>query len=75
MPRLLHMVDIAWNLTEPVQTMMRVTEAERAALERDHVQLLDAFLARDVERLQRLATEHHERLTRAIARIPSDDTE
>lgn len=75
MPRLLHMVDIAWNLTEPVQTMMRVTDGERAALELDHVELLEAFLDRDVDRLQRLATEHHQRLTQAISRIPIDDPE
>lgn len=70
MPRLLHMLDIAWNLTEPVQTMMRATEAERVAMQQDHEEMLEAFTARDVERMVAAARAHHERLTACIARLP-----
>ena len=52
MPRLLHMLDIAWNLTEPVQTMMRTTEEDRAGMREDHQLMLDAFVARDAEAAQ-----------------------
>lgn len=68
MPRLLHMLDVAWNLTEPVQTMMRVTPTERAAMQQDHEEMLDAFTTRDVERMVAAARTHHERLTACIAR-------
>lgn len=69
MPRLLHMLDIAWNLTEPVQTMMRTTEQDRAGMREDHRRMLDAFVARDAEALKAVAEAHHDRLTACIARI------
>jgi DNA-binding GntR family transcriptional regulator len=69
MPRLLHMLEIAWNLTEPVQTMMRVTEAEREEMRADHQTMLDAFVARDAARLREASRQHHERLTACIARL------
>ena len=69
MPRLLHMLDIAWNLTEPVQTMMRTTEEDRAGMREDHQQMLDAFVARDADTLKAVAESHHDRLTACIARI------
>ena len=69
MPRLLHMLDIAWNLTEPVQTMMRTSEADRAGMREDHRLMLDAFVARDAESLKAVAEAHHDRLTACIARI------
>jgi DNA-binding GntR family transcriptional regulator len=69
MPRLLHMLDIAWNLTEPVQTMMRTTEEDRAEMREDHQQMLDAFVARDAETLKAVAEAHHDRLTACIARL------
>jgi DNA-binding GntR family transcriptional regulator len=69
MPRLLHMLDIAWNLTEPVQTMMRTTEEDRAGMREDHQLMLDAFVARDADALRSAADAHHERLTACIARI------
>ena len=69
MPRLLHMLDIAWNLTEPVQTMMRTTEEDRAGMRADHQLMLDAFVARDAETLKAVAEAHHDRLTACIARI------
>ena len=63
------MLEIAWNLTEPVQTMMRVTEEERVQMQGDHEQMLEAFVSRDAERLTSLAETHHARLTACIARI------
>jgi len=69
MPRLLHMLDIAWNLTEPVQTMMRTTEEDRAGMREDHQLMLDAFVARDADALKSAADAHHDRLTACIARI------
>ncbi|WP_406829378.1 GntR family transcriptional regulator [Pedococcus sp. KACC 23699] len=72
MPRLLHMLDIAWNLTEPVQTMMRVTEDEREEMRADHQAMLDAFSARDAARLREVSEEHHARLTACISRLGDD---
>ncbi|WP_270887173.1 GntR family transcriptional regulator [Pedococcus sp. 5OH_020] len=69
MPRLLHMLDIAWNLTEPFQTMMQLTEDERAELRADHEAMLAAFTARDAERLRAVSGEHHDRLAACIARL------
>lgn len=69
MPRLLHMLEIAWNLTEPVQTMMRVSEQERADFRADHQEMLDAFVAGDSERLHLAASVHHQRLTACIERM------
>jgi DNA-binding GntR family transcriptional regulator len=70
MPRLLHMISIAWNLTEPVQTMMRLTAQERVDMQRDHEEMLDAFTARDVDRAVSVGRAHHERLAACIARLP-----
>jgi DNA-binding GntR family transcriptional regulator len=69
MPRLLHMLDIAWNLTEPVQTMMRVSPEERDAMRADHEAMLAAFVDRDAELLKSLAEVHHARLTACITRL------
>ena len=69
MPRLLHMLDIAWNLTEPAQTMMRVSAQERAAMRVDHEEMLEAFVGGSSERLREVATTHHGRLAQCIARI------
>lgn len=69
MPRLLHMLVVAWNLTEPAQTMMRVTPQDRAAMQADHHEMVDAFIARDAERLKEHARQHHARLTACISRI------
>lgn len=62
MRRLLGMLESAWNLTEPVQPMAMVTEADRVDLHGDHDALLVAFLARDGDGLVRAAERHHRRL-------------
>jgi DNA-binding GntR family transcriptional regulator len=69
MPRLLHMLDIAWNLTEPVQTMMRVTGEDREAMRKDHEEMLAAFVARDADRLKAVSEVHHQRLTACITSL------
>jgi DNA-binding GntR family transcriptional regulator len=72
MPRLLHMLDIAWNVTEPVQTMMRVSPQEREEMASDHEEMLAAFQARDAGRLKAVAQTHHARLTACITRLSAD---
>lgn len=66
MHRLLGMLESAWNLTEPVQPMAQVAEADRAELHGDHDALLAAFLARDAAALVRAARRHHQRLQLVI---------
>ncbi|BBY64455.1 GntR family transcriptional regulator [Mycolicibacterium helvum] len=70
--RLLHMLESAWNVTEPVQTMVHVAPSHRAALHADHRQMVDAFLAGDVEQLLTVAELHAQRLNSVIATLPTD---
>ena len=72
MHRLLRMLESAWNVTEPVQSMVHVQSADRAELHTDHCQMLDAFLASDVERLLTVAELHAQRLNSVIATLPTD---
>ena len=72
MPRLIHMLESAWNITEPVQVMVHVEHSQRALLHEDHRELLDAFLARDVERLLASSAAHHRRLNEVVATLPTD---
>ncbi|MBF6239775.1 HTH-type transcriptional regulator mcbR [Nocardia otitidiscaviarum] len=70
--RLLHMLESAWNVTEPVQPMVHVSAADRLRLHSDHTVMLDAFLSRDVDRLLLAAEQHHKRLEQVIATLPTD---
>jgi DNA-binding GntR family transcriptional regulator len=72
MPRLLHMLESAWNITEPVQLMGRLSADDRAALLDDHEQILAAFLARDGEALVASSTLHSDRLRDAVLALPPD---
>jgi len=72
MRRLIHMLESAWNITEPVQLMVHVEPAQRARLHEDHRDLLDAFLARDVDRLLTTSAAHHRRLNEVVASLPPD---
>ncbi|MFC0542022.1 GntR family transcriptional regulator [Kutzneria chonburiensis] len=72
MRRLLSMFESAWNITEPLQSMTHLAPAERAALQRDHDQILAAFLARDEETLLTAARAHHGGLRTALDSVPSD---
>jgi DNA-binding GntR family transcriptional regulator len=72
MLRLVHMLESAWNVTEPVQLMVHVEPAERAALHTDHGRMLEAFLDRDVDALLATTREHHKRLNTVVAALPPD---
>jgi DNA-binding GntR family transcriptional regulator len=43
-----------------------VSRQERDELRSDHQEMLDAFIARDAERLKAAAQAHHQRLTACI---------
>ncbi|MBB3601559.1 DNA-binding GntR family transcriptional regulator [Mycolicibacterium sp. BK556] len=70
--RLLHMLESAWNMTEPVQSMVHVAPSHRAALHGDHREMVEAFLAGDVEQLLTIAELHAQRLNSVIATLPTD---
>lgn len=72
MYRLLHMLESAWNVTEPVQSMVHVTPDERTALHADHRRMVELFLAGDVEQLLTTAELHAQRLNSVIATLPTD---
>jgi DNA-binding GntR family transcriptional regulator len=72
MYRLLHMLEAAWNVTEPVQSMVHVSATDRAELHADHCQMVDAFVAGDVESLLTAAEIHAQRLNAVIATLPTD---
>ncbi len=72
MHRLLHMLEVAWNITEPVQPMVHVSRGDRARLHADHDDMLDAFLARDAQRLLAISERHAGRLNDVIATLPAD---
>ncbi|MET0455096.1 MAG: GntR family transcriptional regulator [Mycobacterium sp.] len=72
MLRLIHMLESAWNITEPVQVMVHVEHSQRASLHEDHRELLDAFLSRDVDRLLASSAAHHRRLNEVVATLPAD---
>jgi DNA-binding GntR family transcriptional regulator len=72
MHRLVHMLESAWNITEPVQLMVHVRQADRSLLHEDHNDMLDAFLARDVDRLLATAAIHHRRLNVVVSTLPPD---
>jgi DNA-binding GntR family transcriptional regulator len=72
MHRLLHMLETAWNVTEPVQSMVHVSRAERAQLHADHHAMLDAFLMGDAERLVAASEAHAVRLNVVIATLPTN---
>jgi DNA-binding GntR family transcriptional regulator len=72
MRRLLNMLDIAWNMTEPLQPMSQLDSADREALHGDHAGMLQAFAARDTEALISVFTAHHHRLQLSINALPRD---
>lgn len=72
MARLVHMLEYAWNITEPVQPMVHVTAADRAVLHADHSRQLAAFLAGDAEALLAATERHHSRLNQVVAALPTD---
>ncbi|MFG1606329.1 GntR family transcriptional regulator [Actinoplanes sp. NPDC049265] len=69
MRRLLHMLDTAWNMTEPLQPMSHLDSAERESLHDDHAEMLAAFVDRDVDRLLAVCGVHHRRLQSFMAEL------
>ena len=72
MYRLLHMLESAWNITEPIQPMVHVDGSDRTSLHSDHADMLTAFLARDSAGLLRAAQHHHTRLNSVISTLSND---
>ncbi|MCX8560042.1 GntR family transcriptional regulator [Mycolicibacterium mucogenicum] len=72
MHRLLHILEMSWNMIEPVQAMMHVTPDDRAKLNGDHEEMLEAFLARDADRLGAIALRHNDSVDAAIGTLPTD---
>ncbi|GAA2646486.1 GntR family transcriptional regulator [Paractinoplanes durhamensis] len=72
MRRLLHMLDAAWNMTEPQQAMTHLGGGDRALLHADHAGMLAAFCARDADALTAVFAAHHHRLQAAIGALPQD---
>lgn len=70
--RLLHMLESAWNVTEPIQPMVHVSAADRQRLHGDHSLMMEAFLERDIDRLLVTAQRHHLRLEQVISTLPTD---
>ncbi|WP_446665654.1 GntR family transcriptional regulator [Flexivirga sp. B27] len=66
MPRLLHMLKLVADLTEPSQAMGLLTPEQRAELQTDHTRMLDAFRQRDGLQLSAAARAHHGKLTAYI---------
>jgi DNA-binding GntR family transcriptional regulator len=71
MSRLLHMLDTAWNMTEPLQPMAHLAVAERETLHGDHADMLAAFVDRDTDRLLAVFADHHRRLQAFMAALSS----
>lgn len=72
MQRLLRMLESAWNITEPVQLMVRVDHSHRALLHDDHQRMLAAFRSGDVTGLLATAAEHNRRLNDVVTLLPAD---
>ncbi|TXR52337.1 GntR family transcriptional regulator [Quadrisphaera setariae] len=73
MPRLLGMVEQAWNLTEAVQPMRWSTWQARERLHAEHAQMLEAFAGRDADALVAVARAHQRRLGDVVADVPLDE--
>src|SRR6478736_3925657 len=58
MPRLMHMIELVWNITEPIQPMAHIGQRDRNELHGEHREMLDAFVARDRNRLLRITRRH-----------------
>lgn len=68
MHRLLHVFELAWNVTEPSQPMSAVSTGGRERMHADHAAMLAAFVDRDADELVRCSASHYKRLERAVER-------
>lgn len=71
MDRMLHMLESAWNMTEPVQPMAHAGPAEGTQFNSDHRVMLDAFLARDADALIASTRDHQVHLGQLISALPA----
>ncbi len=79
MPRLMHMIELVWNITEPLQPMAHIRQRDRNELHGEHRQMLDAFVARDRNRLLRITRAHLDELESTVSDLSAtglfdDDT-
>jgi DNA-binding GntR family transcriptional regulator len=72
MLRLVHMLESAWNITEPVQLMVHVEQEQRTVLHEDHRLMLTAFLEGDADSLLSISAVHNKRLNTVVASLPTD---
>lgn len=72
MQRLVHMLESAWNITEPVQLMVHVELQQRTVLHADHQLMLSAFLAGDADTLLSTTAVHNRRLNTVVASLSTD---
>lgn len=72
MPRLLHMYESAWNVTEPVQPMSRVDESARELCMGDHERMAAAFLSADADRMVAECETHYRHLLDTMAALADD---
>lgn len=72
MPRLLHMIELVWNMTEPVQPMKHITNADRDRLHAQHSHMLRAFTGRDSTELLMASRRHLNDLEAVVADLPSE---
>ena len=71
MPRLLHMIELVWNLTEPIQPMKHITDAQREQLHEQHSTMLAGFTSRDSAELLAVSRHHLDDLEAIVAELPS----
>lgn len=72
MRRLAHMYASAWNMTEAARPMAHVAEHERKLMCSQHGRILDAFVARDTERLLAESAAHFEHVKSAVNAFADD---
>lgn len=68
--RMLHMLEAAWNMTEPIQPMAHAGPRTGQILHHDHDLMLAAFLARDMTALIGATRDHNDHLSELIAGLP-----
>lgn len=67
MPRLIHMIELVWNITEPIQPMAHIRQRDRDELHGEHREMLDAFLDRDRNRLLAITRGHLDELESTVS--------
>jgi DNA-binding GntR family transcriptional regulator len=72
MPRLLHMIELVWNLTEPLQPMQHISDEHRDHLHTQHSSMLRAFIDRDSAALLAASRRHLDDLETVVADLPTE---